>query len=162
MVKELWRSDASLQSHWIVKLVKNAYVSLCQHFFETLSCKNCVRKQQITMVLWQFWSAFNALSVCVSWFLIELLEFLPDLDHMAPHGLNPRDLIDLMAHISKSTRNWHVQNWFSHCRCNVASFKYKINFLPRGCKRSSKSICSLTKVERSKKVTGHSALHYDV
>ena len=52
--KELWWSDASLQSYWNVKFMKNTYVSLCQHFFVTLSCNNSVRKYQITMVLWQF------------------------------------------------------------------------------------------------------------
>ena len=45
---------------------------------------------------------------------------------------------DLMAYISEATMNWHVQHWFSHSRCNIASFKCKNNFLTRGCNRSSK------------------------
>ena len=45
--------DASLQSYWNVKFMKNAYVFLCQHFFGTLSCNNSVRSQ-ITIVLRQF------------------------------------------------------------------------------------------------------------
>ena len=82
-----------------------------------------------------FWSAFNALSVRVSWYLVELLQFLPKLNHLVSHGLNPQIL---MAYISKATRNWHVQHWFCHCRCDVSSFKCKNNFLTRGCNRSFK------------------------
>ena len=86
-----------------------------------------------------FWSAFNALSVCVSWFLIELLQFLPNLNHMFSYGLNSLGL-NLKAYISKATRNRHIQHWFSHCRCNVASFKSKHNFLTKWCNRSPKKI----------------------
>ena len=39
-----------------------------------------------------FRSAFNALSVCVSWFLIERIQFLPNLNHMVSHGPNPFSL----------------------------------------------------------------------
>ena len=45
---------------------------------------------------------------------------------------------DLMAYMSEATRNWHVQHWFSHCGCDTASFKWKINFLRGRCNRSSK------------------------
>ena len=88
-----------------------------------------------------FWSAFNAPSVCVSWFLIELLQFLPNLDYVVSHGLNPLGLI----YISKATRNWHIQYWFCHCRRNVASFKCKNNFLTRGCNRSSRKVFGSSK-----------------
>ena len=39
-----------------------------------------------------FLSIFNALSVRVSRFLIELLQFLPNLNYMVSHGLNPLGL----------------------------------------------------------------------
>ena len=70
------------------KVHENAYVSLCQHFFKHLSCNN---------------------SVYVSWFFIHLLQFLPNLNHMVSHGLNLL-ASDLMAYISKATRNWNVQH----------------------------------------------------
>ena len=52
--KRTMMSDAFLQSYWNVKFMKNVYVSFCQHFFETLSCNNTVKKHQITMVLGQY------------------------------------------------------------------------------------------------------------
>ena len=52
MVKELWWPDASLQSYWNVKFMKNVHVSFCQQFLE-LSVAITVRKHQITMVLRQ-------------------------------------------------------------------------------------------------------------
>ena len=39
-----------------------------------------------------FSSAFNALWVCISWFLTELPQFLPNLNHMVLHGLGPLGL----------------------------------------------------------------------
>ena len=116
MVNELWLSD----------------VSLCQHFFWTLICNSSVRKYQITIWFFDnFWSASNALSVCVSWFLAEFLQFLPNLNHIISHGLNPLGL-KFNANISKATSSWHVKHWFSRCRCNVASFKYKKTFSQGG------------------------------
>ena len=122
--------------------MKNVYVSLCQHFFETLSCNNSVRKHQITMVLWQY-----LISVQCTIGLCDLI-FNSDSSIFTwcePHGLTWSETSwphYLMAYISKATRNWHVQHWFSYCRRNVASFKCKNNFLTRGCNRYSKKVFS--------------------
>ena len=78
-----------------------------------------------------FWSVFNALSVCVSWFLIKLLQFLPNLNHMVSHGLNPLSLRfnDLYF---RSYQELARPTLIFDCRCNVASFKCKNNFSQGG------------------------------
>ena len=67
---------------WNVKFMKNVYVSICQHFLRSWSCNNLVRKHHITIVLYNIWSVFNAVSVCATWFLIQILSFLPDTNQM--------------------------------------------------------------------------------
>ena len=62
--------------------MKNVYVSLLQHLLRTWSCNNLVRKHQITIFLYNIWSVFNALSVCATWFLIQIPSLLPNMDQM--------------------------------------------------------------------------------
>ena len=62
--------------------MKNFYVSLCQQFLRTWSCNKLVRKHHIMIILYNIWSVFNALSVCATWFLIQILSFLPDMNQM--------------------------------------------------------------------------------
>ena len=111
---------------------------LISALFRTLSCNNSVRKHQITMVLWQFligiqctvrlcklilnWASSIFIKIWTIWFYTVWTLLASD----------------LMPYVSKATKNWHVQHWFSHCRCNVASFKCKNNFPLRGCNRFSK------------------------
>ena len=109
--------------------MKNIYASLCQH----LELWVAIPRLGSIILPWFFdniWSVFNALSVCVTWFLIQILQFLPNIKHMVSHGLNPLGL-RFNGLYFKATRNWHVKHWFSHCRRNVASFKCKNNFLTR-------------------------------
>ena len=51
----------------------------------------------------------NVLPECVNWFLIGLLKFSPNLNHMVSHGLGLPGL-DLMACITEATRNWHIEH----------------------------------------------------
>ena len=81
-------------------------------------------------------STFDALSECVNWFLIGLLQFSPNWSHMASHGLSLLGL-NVIAYNSETTRNWQFKHWFSDFRCNIACFKLK--FLARGCNRPSKT-----------------------
>ena len=110
------------------KVHENAYVFLWQHFFELWVAITLARSIRSLWFLDNFWLAFNALSFCGSWFLIELLQFYL-IWYDEPHCFTRSELwrlaSDLMAYISKATGNWHVQHWVSHCRCNVASFKCK-------------------------------------
>ena len=99
--------------------------------FETVSCNNSARTQQIAMRV-------------LTWFLISIqctIGLFKLIFNLAPsiytwfkphgsHGLNPLGL-RLMPDISEATRNWHVQHWFYHCKCNMASFECKNYFLTR-------------------------------
>ena len=49
-------------------------------FSGTLSYNNSVRKHQIWWFFANIWSVFNALSVCATRFLVQLLQFLPDMN----------------------------------------------------------------------------------
>ena len=119
----------AIWSSW--KMIMSSYVSTILEIWATMT---------LTMVLWQFWFTFNTLSVCVSWFLTELLQFYLIWTTWF-HTVWTLWSSDLMAHIPKAIRNWHVQHWFSHCRCNLASFKCKNYFLTRGRNRpSNKSV----------------------
>ena len=72
--------------------LKISYASFCQYLFElwvAITLSGSIRSPWFSD---NFWSASNALSVCVSWFLIELFQFLPNLNHMISHGLNPLGL----------------------------------------------------------------------
>ena len=140
MVKELWWSDAFLQSYLNVKFMKNVYVSICQQFLRAWSCNNSVRKYEITMVLWQKLIIIqHTISLCDLIFNSDSSIFTwykPN----GSHGLETIMASNLMVFISKAIRNWHVHHRFSHCKCNVASFKCKNNFLTKGCSSSSKKV----------------------
>ena len=58
------------------KFLQNACVSLCQHFFRILSAIVLSGSIRSPWFFDNFWSAFNALLVCVNWLFIELLQFL--------------------------------------------------------------------------------------
>ena len=62
--KELWWSDASLQSHCSVKFVKHATL------LGTLRHSSSLKTHQIIMNLDHFSSTLDTLSECVNWFLI--------------------------------------------------------------------------------------------
>ena len=85
MVKELWWSDASLQSYCNVNFMKNAYVSTVLELWVAFTLWGRIRSPWFFD---HFLPAFNALSDCVSLLLIEL----PNLNHIALDGLNPLSL----------------------------------------------------------------------
>ena len=93
---------------------------LMSALFRTLSYNNTVRKLRSR-------SAVNALSVYVSFFLIQLLQFSPNLNHVVSDGMNPIGL-RFNGLYFKATRNWHIRHWFSHCKCNVGFSNAKITF----------------------------------
>ena len=115
IVMTIWRPD--------LKFMKNAYISTFLELWVAILLSGRIRSPWF---LNHFWSAFNALSDSVSWFLTELLQFY--LFWTWFHIVLTFLASDLMAYISKATHELH---WFSYWRHSIATFKYKNNFLTR-------------------------------
>ena len=84
--------------------------------------------RMIIIVLDHFFSAFNALTDCVSCVLIELLQFYlvqTTWSHMVLELLGS----DSKACILEATRAWHVlQHEFSDFRCDIVLLDTRITF----------------------------------
>ena len=135
-LKELWWSDASLESYCSAKITKNVNVSNFLKLWVAITLLGCIKSPWFFD---HFSYTFDALSECVNWYLTGLLQFSPNLSHIVSQGLFSSSL-NLMTNVPEASMKWNVQKWFSDARCDIVSFKCTNNFLTRECNRSSKKV----------------------
>ena len=107
---------------------------LASAIFMNLHCNNSVRMHRIIILLEPFLINIKCTIGLCKLILIELLQFLPNMNHIVSHGLSAAGL--RKAYILEATRTWHVQHEFSDCRCDMICFRYKDNFLTSGCNKN--------------------------